>query len=89
MGSIITINADLFMCCGAGSKFVLDDQVRELDKCVAACLLGCESAVMKKRSSYFPDWTPHSYLCAGALFVVCSLWTLHDGDLSIFFAQIV
>lgn len=77
------------MCCGAGSKFVLEDQVRELDKCAAACLLGYESVVMKKRGSYFLDWTPHSYLYAGALFVVCSLWTLYDGDFSIFFAQIV
>lgn len=83
-------NEDIYIYLGhnCGSKFILEDQVRKLDKCAAACLLGCESAVVKQRGSYFPDWTPHSYLCAGAPFVICSLWTLYDGDLSIFLSRL-
>ncbi|GJY95415.1 retrovirus-related pol polyprotein from transposon TNT 1-94 [Tanacetum coccineum] len=59
-------------------------EIKKLDGCAAAVLMGCSSGSLYLKGSYTPKGAPLHYLYAGAPFIVANLWDVTDKDIDKF-----
>jgi separase len=77
---------DLFIYFGHGSgeQYLSGRNIRRLDHCAAAVLMGCSSGRLSCRGDYEPVGVPLSYLIAGCPSIIANLWDVTDGDIDRF-----
>ncbi|KAG9135415.1 hypothetical protein Leryth_007169 [Lithospermum erythrorhizon] len=77
---------DLFIYLGhgSGSQYFPGNQIKKLDKCSCAVLMGCSSGSLSLNGSYSPQGAPLYYLHAGSPVVVANLWEVTDKDIDRF-----
>lgn len=77
---------DLFIYFGHGSgeQYLSGRNIRRLDHCAAAVLMGCSSGRLSCRGDYEPVGVPLSYIIAGCPSIIANLWDVTDGDIDRF-----
>ncbi|KAH9290839.1 hypothetical protein KI387_034956, partial [Taxus chinensis] len=77
---------DLFIYFGHGSgeQYIPERNIKRLDYCAAAVLMGCSSGRLSCRGDYEPVGVPLSYLMAGCPSIIANLWDVTDGDIDRF-----
>lgn len=77
---------DLFIYFGHGSgeQYLSGRNIRRLDHCAAAVLMGCSSGRLSFRGDYEPVGVPLSYIIAGCPSIIANLWDVTDGDIDRF-----
>ncbi|KAH9322036.1 hypothetical protein KI387_016675, partial [Taxus chinensis] len=77
---------DLFIYFGHGSgeQYIPERNIKRLDYCAAAVLMGCSSGRLSCRGDYEPVGVPLSYLMAGCPSIIANLWDVTDGAIDRF-----
>ncbi|TAQ87763.1 hypothetical protein B7494_g3918 [Chlorociboria aeruginascens] len=77
---------DLFLYFGHGSgaQYIRAKEIRKLDKCAVAVLMGCSSGALLEAGEFEPYGTPINYLHAGCPALVATLWDVTDKDIDRF-----
>ncbi|MCJ1307842.1 hypothetical protein MMC25_001490 [Agyrium rufum] len=66
---------------GSGGQYIRSRDIRKLDKCAVALLMGCSSAKLVEEGEYEPHGMVYQYLLAGSPAVVGTLWDVTDKDI--------
>ncbi|KAI9032296.1 peptidase family C50-domain-containing protein [Hyaloraphidium curvatum] len=79
-------DSDIFLYFGhnGGEQFVKGHEVRKLDRCAVALLVGCSSGKLKDLGEFEPMGTPVHYLMAGCPTILANLWEVTDKDIDAF-----
>jgi separase len=77
---------DLFLYFGNGSgaQYIRAREIRKLDKCAVAILMGCSSGALTDTGEFEPYGPPINYLHAGSSALVATLWDVTDKDIDRF-----
>jgi separase len=77
---------DLFLYFGHGSgaQYIRAREIRKLDKCAVAILMGCSSGALTDTGEFEPYGPPINYLHAGSSALVATLWDVTDKDIDRF-----
>ncbi|KAJ1727025.1 separin protein, partial [Coemansia biformis] len=83
--------SDVFMYFGHGGaeRYISRSQIRALDRCAVALLLGCSSGQLKLAGEYDALGTATDYLIGGCPALVGNLWDVGDKDIDRFAASLL
>ncbi|KAI5795625.1 peptidase family C50-domain-containing protein [Geopyxis carbonaria] len=83
-GILETKDIFLYFGHGSGSHYLPAKNVRQLDRCAVACLMGCSSGVLQDNGEFEPWGVTANYLVAGSPAVLATLWDVTDRDIDSF-----
>ncbi|KAK7206157.1 peptidase family C50-domain-containing protein [Myxozyma melibiosi] len=69
---------------GGGEQYIRSSQVKNLECCSAAFLMGCSSGLLHDSGDFEPWGTPANYLIGGCPTLVANLWDVTDKDIDKF-----
>lgn len=69
---------------GSGAQYIRAREIRKLEKCAVAFLMGCSSGEMKEVGEWESYGTPVNYMLAGCPALVATLWDVTDKDIDRF-----
>ncbi|KAJ1869152.1 separin protein [Coemansia sp. RSA 990] len=83
--------SDIFMYFGhgGGEGYISRSQIRMLDRCAVALLLGCSSGQLKFAGEYDALGTATDYMIGGCPALVGNLWDVGDKDIDRFAARLL
>ncbi|KAJ2448297.1 separin protein [Coemansia sp. RSA 2336] len=83
--------SDIFMYFGhgGGEGYISRSQIRMLDRCAVALLLGCSSGQLKFAGEYDALGTATDYMIGGCPALVGNLWDVGDKDIDRFAASLL
>ncbi|KAJ2609794.1 separin protein [Coemansia sp. RSA 1365] len=84
-------SSDIFLYFGHGGaeSYISRSQIRALDRCAVALLLGCSSGQLKLAGEYDALGTATDYLVGGCPALVGNLWDVGDKDIDRFAASML
>ncbi|KAK2630206.1 hypothetical protein QTJ16_001026 [Diplocarpon rosae] len=69
---------------GSGAQYIRAREIKKLDKCAVAVLMGCSSGALVERGEFEPYGPPINYMHAGCPALVATLWDVTDKDIDRF-----
>ncbi|KAL2074392.1 hypothetical protein VTL71DRAFT_8170 [Oculimacula yallundae] len=69
---------------GSGAQYIRAREIKRLDKCAVAVLMGCSSGALIERGEFEPHGPPVNYMLAGSPALVATLWDVTDKDIDRF-----
>ena len=70
---------------GSGAQFIRAREIKKLEKCAVALLMGCSSGALTEAGEFEPYGPPINYMHAGSPALVATLWDVTDKDIDRFF----
>ncbi|KAI9645919.1 separin protein [Ciborinia camelliae] len=79
-------NKDVFLYFGHGSggQFIRSKEIRKMEKCAVAILMGCSSGALSDYGEFELGGHPVHYMHAGSAALVATLWDVTDRDIDRF-----
>ncbi|QSZ30581.1 hypothetical protein DSL72_000137 [Monilinia vaccinii-corymbosi] len=79
-------NKDIFLYFGHGSggQFIRSKEIRKMEKCAVAILMGCSSGALLDHGEFELGGQPVHYMHAGSAALVATLWDVTDRDIDRF-----
>ncbi|KAJ8065216.1 hypothetical protein OCU04_005921 [Sclerotinia nivalis] len=79
-------NKDVFLYFGHGSggQFIRSKEIRKMEKCAVAILMGCSSGALTDYGEFELGGQPVHYMHAGSAALVATLWDVTDRDIDRF-----
>jgi separase len=74
---------------GGGEQYLRPKELKKLDRCAVALLMGCSSARLFEQGEFEPRGNALNYLIAGCPAVVGNLWDVTDKDIDRFSKQML
>ncbi|KAK6585609.1 hypothetical protein PZA11_002336 [Diplocarpon coronariae] len=69
---------------GSGAQYIRAREIKKLDNCAVAVLMGCSSGALVERGEFEPYGPPINYMHAGCPALVATLWDVTDKDIDRF-----
>lgn len=69
---------------GSGAQYIRAREIKKMDKCAVAVLMGCSSGALVERGEFEPYGPPINYMHAGCPALVATLWDVTDKDIDRF-----
>ncbi|KAE8451234.1 hypothetical protein EG329_004398 [Mollisiaceae sp. DMI_Dod_QoI] len=69
---------------GSGAQYIRAKEIRKLETCAVAMLMGCSSGSLTEVGEYEPYGPPINYMHAGCPALVATLWDVTDKDIDRF-----